>query len=117
MAAHEHGTFAALSEEEVYPGVRRRTFSSAKATVNSYAFAPGGAFPIHRHPTEQLTFIQEGSVELTVAAETTSLTAGAWSVIAPSVEHGITAGPAGALILTIAVPRRDRVDDYEVIRP
>ena len=116
MAAHEHGTLQSLQEEEVYDGVRRRTFSSEQATVNSYAFAAGCAFPIHRHPNEQITLVEEGTVELTVAGETTTLPTGAWSVIAPNVEHGIVAGPGGARILAIVVPRRDRSDDYEVVQ-
>jgi unsaturated pyranuronate lyase len=116
MADHDHGRFASLSEEEVYPGVRRRTFSSDQATVNCYDFAAGGRFPIHRHPNEQITLVQQGSVALNVAGETAELGAGAWSVVAPNVEHGITAGPDGARILAIVVPRRDRSDDYEVVQ-
>ena len=115
MGDHEHGTLSALDEEEVYDGVRRRTFSSAQATVNSYSFAPGGTFPIHRHPNEQITIVEEGSVQLTVGGATESLSVGAWSVVAPDVEHGITAGPDGARILAIVVPRRDRSDEYEVV--
>jgi quercetin dioxygenase-like cupin family protein len=116
MADHEHGTLASLDEEEVYSGVRRRTFNSDQATVNSYSFSAGGTFPIHRHPNEQITFVEEGTIELTVAGETLTLEAGAWSVIAPDVEHGITGGPDGARILAIVVPRRDRADEYEVVQ-
>ena len=116
MADHDHGRFASLSEEEVYPGVRRRTFSSDQATVNRYDFTAGGTFPIHRHPNEQITLVEQGSVAFTVAGRTAELGAGAWSVVAPNVEHGITAGPDGARILAIVVPRRDRSDDYEVVK-
>ena len=116
MADHEYGTLGSLDEEEVYAGVRRRTFNSHQATVNSYAFEPGGQFPIHRHPNEQITFVEEGSVNFTVRGETATLEVGAWSVVAPNVEHGITAGPDGARILAIVVPRRDRADDYEVVK-
>jgi unsaturated pyranuronate lyase len=116
MTAHEHGRFTSLDEEEVYPGVRRRTFSSDKATVNRYEFDAGGTFPIHRHPSEQITLVEEGSVAFTVAGETAELAAGAWSVVAPDVVHGITAGPEGARILAIVVPRRDRSDAYEVVQ-
>jgi quercetin dioxygenase-like cupin family protein len=116
MGAHDHGRFASLGEEEVYPGVRRRTFSSEQATVNRYEFDAGGTFPIHRHPNEQITLVEHGSVAFTVAGETAELGAGSWSVVAPDVEHGITAGPEGARILAIVVPRRDRSDDYEVVQ-
>ena len=116
MAAHDHGRFASLEEEEVYPGVRRRTFSSEQATVNRYDFDAGATFPMHRHANEQITLVDCGSVAFTVAGETAELGAGAWSVVARDVEHGITAGPDGARILAIVVPRRDHSDDYEVLQ-
>ncbi len=112
---HEHGRFESLEPEEVYDGVRRRSFSSSKATVTRYEFAPGARFPIHRHPSEQVTLVEAGLVEFTVAGEATRMEAGAWSVVPPDVEHGLRAGPQGARILAIVVPRRARSDDYEVV--
>lgn len=100
------GSFADLPVEEPYEGLRRRTFDSEEATVNEYVFEPGARFPLHRHPQEQITLIEEGEVELTVAGETARLRAGDWSVVGPDVEHGIRAGERGARILAIVVPRR-----------
>ena len=101
-----HGSFADLPVEEPYEGLRRRTFDSEGATVNEYVFEPEARFPIHRHPQEQITLIEEGEVDLTVAGQTTQLRAGDWSVVGPDVEHGIRAGGQGARILAIVVPRR-----------
>ena len=109
------GRFADLEAGEPYPGVVRRTFDSAKATVNEYAFEPGASFPIHRHPAEQITLIQEGEVEMTVEGVPRQLRAGDWSVVAGEVEHGITAGPGGARILAVVVPRRESADAYTVV--
>jgi quercetin dioxygenase-like cupin family protein len=111
------GRLESLPVEEPYPGLRRRTFDSAGATVNEYSFDPGASFPLHRHAQEQITLVLDGDVELTVAGERASLTAGAWSVVGPDVDHGITAGPNGARILAIIVPRRDAADAYTVVRP
>ena len=113
----ELGTFETLPAEEPYPGLRRRTFDSAGATVNEYTFAAGASFPIHRHPQEQITIVLEGQVVLTVAGETSPLAEGAWSVVGPDVEHGITAGPGGARILAVIVPRRSGAGAYTVVRP
>jgi quercetin dioxygenase-like cupin family protein len=109
------GRFDALPAEEPYPGLRRRTFDSAGASVNEYSFQPGASFPLHRHPQEQITLVLDGEVEMTIAEGSSRLSAGAWSVIEPDVEHGITAGPQGARILAIVVPRRQAADAYTVV--
>jgi quercetin dioxygenase-like cupin family protein len=114
VAGHEHGRFADLAHEEVYPGVVRRSFSSDKATVTSYEFAPGATFPQHRHPAEQVTLVQEGEVLFTVDGEQERMGPGTWSVVAGGVEHGITAGEQGARFVAIVSPRRERSDEYEV---
>jgi quercetin dioxygenase-like cupin family protein len=100
------GSFEALPIEEPFPGVHRRTFSSEQATVAEYVFDPGARFPLHRHDQEQITLIREGDVELVADGRPQRLSAGAWSVIAGGVGHGITAGRRGARFLAVLVPRR-----------
>lgn len=113
-ATAEAGSFAGLAPEEVYPGVVRRTFSSHEATVNSYRFEAGASFPVHSHAQEQITLVTEGTIEMTVDGEATTLEDGAWSVVVGGTEHGITAGSDGATILAMIVPRREADDDYEL---
>jgi quercetin dioxygenase-like cupin family protein len=108
------GSFRDLPLEEPYPGLHRRTFESEGATVNQYVFAPSARFPLHRHPQEQITLVEYGEVEMTIAGEVSTLSGGDWSVVAADVEHGIQAGPGGARILAIVVPRR-RAADVDVL--
>ena len=89
-----------------YPGVRRRTFDTAQATIAEYTFEPGASFPLHRHPHEQITVVRDGSVELTIGGRVTTLGPGQWSAIPGGEQHGITAGDQGASFLAILVPRR-----------
>jgi quercetin dioxygenase-like cupin family protein len=109
------GTFAGLAADEPHPGVTRRTFDADGATVTSYEFEPGATFPRHKHPQEQITLIDAGSVTMWLGGETNVLLPGAWSVVGGDVEHGITAGPEGARITAIIVPRRGAADEYEVV--
>jgi quercetin dioxygenase-like cupin family protein len=109
------GSFEQLPADRAYEGVTRRSFSSARATVTSYTFSPGAQFPLHRHPQEQITLIQDGEVEMTVGDKVDRLSAGEWSVIEPGVEHGITAGPEGAAVVAIVVPPRESADAYTVV--
>jgi quercetin dioxygenase-like cupin family protein len=99
------GSFDLLPVEEPYAGLKRRAFDAAGASVYEYAFEPGAEFPLHLHPEEQITIVQEGEIELTAAGETARLRAGDWSVLAPDVPHRIRA-PRGARILAVVVPRR-----------
>ncbi|MGZ6029856.1 MAG: cupin domain-containing protein, partial [Myxococcaceae bacterium] len=109
------GTFEELEHDEPWPGVERSSFSSGKATVTRYEFKARAEFPLHSHPQEQITLIEEGEVELTVRDEVRRLGPGGWSVIAPGVPHGIRAGDEGARFLAIVVPKRDTPHAYTVV--
>jgi quercetin dioxygenase-like cupin family protein len=103
----QSGRFEHLEAESPFPGIVRRTLTTAQATVTEYRFEPGATFPSHHHPQEQTALILDGKVHLTAAGETQTLAAGAWSVVAGGVPHGITAGDAGARFLVVLVPRRE----------
>jgi quercetin dioxygenase-like cupin family protein len=109
------GSFERMGADEPYPGVMRRSFSSERATVTAYTFQPGASFPRHRHPQEQVTFVQRGVVEFTVGDDVQRLAAGGWSVVPDDVEHELRAGPEGAEILAVSVPRRERADAYDLV--
>jgi quercetin dioxygenase-like cupin family protein len=110
VASFEH-----LPADEPFPGVMRRRLDATGATLTSYRFQPRARFPVHRHAEEQLTLVDEGEVILRVQDRTRQLSRGAWAVIPGGVEHGITAGPDGARITAIVVPRRATGDAYEVV--
>jgi quercetin dioxygenase-like cupin family protein len=111
------GSFADLAPGTPYPGIRRRTVHSGRATITEYTIDPGATFPQHRHPQEQVTLVEGGEVRLTVGETTEVLGPGAWSVIEGGVEHGITAGPEGARIVAVLSPRRDDDADLVVTAP
>ena len=103
-----------MAEERVdtpYPGVQRRTYDTAQATIAEYAFAPRATFPLHRHPHEQIVIVRDGSVEMTMGRLVRTLGAGEWAAIAGNEEHGITARDRGASFLAVLVPRRMPDDD------
>lgn len=109
-----NGRFGSLESEQPFPGVTRQAFATTQATVSRYSFEPGASFPLHCHPQEQITLVVGGAIEITIAGEREELAPGDWSVAAPDVEHGITAGPDGASIVAIVSPPRSRSDEYEV---
>jgi quercetin dioxygenase-like cupin family protein len=108
------GRFDDLPADGIYKGVVRRSFSSVHTTVTSYTFAPGARFPLHTHPQEQITLMQEGEAEMTIGDQVESLSPGDWTVVAAEAEHGVRAGPNGASFLAIVAPRRESSDAYTV---
>jgi quercetin dioxygenase-like cupin family protein len=86
--------------------VKVRTFESDCATINRYAFAPGATFPGHFHAQEQVTLVEAGEVAFTTPAGETTLRSGDWQIVAPGVPHRVTAGPEGASVTAVLVPRR-----------
>jgi quercetin dioxygenase-like cupin family protein len=107
------GSFNALDREEPYPGIVRQSFSSEGATVSRYTFSPRASFPLHRHAQEQITLVEQGSIEMTIDGVPTTMGAGEFSVVPGNVEHGITAANSGARIVAVVVPRRERGDEYQ----
>ncbi len=115
MEDHVHGSFDAIEAEQVFPGVSRVAFSSGASTVTRYSFEEGGEFPIHKHPSEQITMVLEGTLHLTVEGEEFVLGPGEWSVVRGGVEHGIRVPKGTASFLAVVSPRRERSDEYEVV--
>ena len=111
----KRGRFDQLPAEEIYSGVVRCSFNSEHATVTSYVFAPGAVFPLHHHPQEQITLMQEGTAEMTAGDGVESLSSGDWTIVDAYVEHGLRAGPNGARFLAIVAPRRESANAYTVL--
>jgi quercetin dioxygenase-like cupin family protein len=109
------GCFDDLPVDEPWPGVRRCAFDTQHATITRYEFEPGAEFPLHSHPQEQITLIQDGGVEFSVGGEVKPLRPGDWSVVPPNVPHGLRAGDGGARFLAIVVPKRDSPHAYTVV--
>jgi quercetin dioxygenase-like cupin family protein len=112
VAEIKRGSLADLPNERPFPGITRVSFSSELATVASYRFEPGARFPLHSHPQEQITLVDEGEVEMTIAGSTQTMRPGDWALAPAEVEHGLVAGPNGARVTAIVVPRRGRADEY-----
>ena len=106
--------FDALPADEPFPGVLRATVTIEGATLTRYSFEPGASFPLHSHPQEQITVVEEGSVEMTIDGAAHALEPGAWTIVAGGLQHGILAGGGGARIVAIIAPRRERPDEISL---
>jgi quercetin dioxygenase-like cupin family protein len=110
------GSFRAGAGDRPHPGIERQSFDTDAATIVSYRFEAGASFPLHRHPEEQITIVEEGQVDFLLGSETRQLSAGDWVVTAPETPHGIVAAE-DARFLAIIIPRRRSGDGYVVVEP
>ena len=108
------GAAELVATDSPFPGVTRGSYRSAKATLVSYAFAPGAEFPQHAHAEEQITTVSDGDVEFVVAGTSYQLRAGETFVVGPGIAHGLRAGSAGARFLAVVLPPRIHPDAYTV---
>lgn len=69
-------SFNALPVEEIEKGLTVKTLSAGRVQIRHLVFEPGTLIPDHRHPEEVVTMVIEGTMEMTVGAETRTVTAG-----------------------------------------
>lgn len=77
-----------LEEQEVLPGIRRRSISGTASTITRYIYEPGSIFPAHTHPEEQITIVHQGAIEFEIDGEITTLRAGELAIIPGGAVHG-----------------------------
>lgn len=78
---------AALPVRELFPGYDARLIHSEQASVSFITIKKGSSLPLHKHINEQITYIVEGELQMTIGEETMILTAGKAFIIQPNVLH------------------------------
>jgi quercetin dioxygenase-like cupin family protein len=98
-----------LPVRELFPGIRARLVHTDRVTHSWVEVAPGGTFPEHQHPHEQIVSVLSGELDLVVAGVSHRLVPGSVFVIPPNVPHS-GGSTAGARVLDAFAPVRD---DYK----
>lgn len=95
-------------KETVGDGVRRQImgFDDFIMLVR-VEFEGGAAGYVHRHPHSQVTYVESGSFDFTIGAETRRLKAGDSTYIPPQVDHGTVCVETGVLIDVFSPIRKD----------
>jgi quercetin dioxygenase-like cupin family protein len=101
-------SYDGLKATEVRPGVVRRSFSGAGATLAWTTLAPGHEPRPHTHPHEQIVYILSGRGRFCVGAESTDVEAGDVLVVPPGALHHVeTIGEEQLVDLSVFNPRRE----------
>lgn len=80
-----------LPQKEIFPGYITRLIHGAQTTVSFVDITKGSNLPEHHHPHEQVTYIAEGELEMTIGGEVMLLKKGMVHVIPSNVPHSAVA--------------------------
>ena len=102
---------------QIWPGLIARGLTGEEATLAQIELEPNVDVPEHSHVNEQIGILTDGSMTFRIGDEEKELQPGATWVIPARVPHSVTAGPGGAALIEVFVPRRDDWADREVLAP
>jgi quercetin dioxygenase-like cupin family protein len=93
---------------ELAPGVRRQTQGVCGQVMQVLVeFAANAPTPEHSHVHEQILYVLEGEIVLTVEGVAHRMSAGQSWALASNVRHGAVAGARGARVLDTFTPLRE----------
>lgn len=89
------------------PGVQMNALTGARMMVNWVRLEPNGTVPDHSHPHEQIGFVLEGEIVMTIGDETRTVGPGNAYIVPGGVRHAGIGGPEGCLVVDVFSPVRD----------
>jgi quercetin dioxygenase-like cupin family protein len=93
--------------ERVADGIERQMIVGQRLMVCRLRFRPHIETPVHRHPHEQLTFVEKGRVRFTMNGESRTAAAGDVLHVPPDVLHGATMLDDEVVLIDVFTPIRD----------
>jgi quercetin dioxygenase-like cupin family protein len=96
-----------LSVWERLPGWRGRFFRSEKMTFSCYDFEAGSSVHEHHHPTEEIWYVVEGELEITVDGKTQIAGPGVAAIVPFDVPHSVRARTDGRAVIVDHPARAD----------
>jgi quercetin dioxygenase-like cupin family protein len=108
------GTFEGIEAHEFAPGVHLRAIGGEQVLLCKVTYEPGKQVPRHSHEhTEQVMYILDGEVTMTIEDETRTLRAGETVVINRGLEHELHSEPGVTFMEALAPVPLDHVPDRE----
>lgn len=96
-----------LKSKEPIPGITGYYAHGDKHTFGYVEIKKGTIIPEHHHIHEQITYVIEGQLDMTIAGEPCPLTPGMFQIIPSNTTHGATAVTDCRLIDTFSPTRED----------
>ena len=110
MKIHKWGSIPA---EQLNANVTRQVIHAANITAARMHLLQGATVPEHRHPSEQIAFLERGKLRFTLDGEVCLLEAGEILEIPPNVPHSVEVVEESVVVDVFAPVREDwiRGDD------
>ena len=103
-----------VDRHTLFPGVAIHAIGGEQVMLCHVAYEPGTTVRRHSHPTaEQVMWIVEGDVTMTIGDETKTLGAGDVVVVNRGIEHELTTEGGMTFVEALAPVLRDHVPDAE----
>ena len=94
--------------ETVDAGVTRQILGhDPQLMMVRVVFEKGAVGSMHSHPHRQVTFVERGSFDVTIAGQTSRLQGGDCFFVPPDAVHGVVALEDGALVDVFTPTRED----------
>jgi quercetin dioxygenase-like cupin family protein len=105
-------TFTGIGEYEFVPGVHIKAVGGEQVLMCLVRYEPGKEVPRHSHEhTEQVMYILDGEVTMTIEDETRTLVAGDTVVVNRGLEHELHSEPGVTFMEALAPVPLDHVPD------
>jgi quercetin dioxygenase-like cupin family protein len=114
MADSPFGTWNGVDPYPLFPGVEVRAFGGDQVLVCHVHYAPGTTVERHSHEaTEQVMWIVEGDLKMTIGDETKDLGPGDVVVVNRGIEHALYSESGVTFVEALSPPPLDHVPDRE----
>jgi quercetin dioxygenase-like cupin family protein len=95
--------------KKIIEGIEGRYVHGDQTTFGLVEVKKGSILPAHHHHHEQITFVLEGELEMTIGGETMTLKPGCFHVIPSNVPHSAVAHMDCKLIDVFSPAREDYI--------
>lgn len=98
--------FGSLRPYQIWDGAVARAIHGERQTVAIIDLDPDQDVPEHSHDNEQLGFVLEGEITMTIGGDSRTLRPGDTYTILSAIPHSARSGPAGAKVVDVFAPVR-----------
>ena len=115
--ASPYGSFGGVRPHKIWAGAVARAVQGERITMAVIDLDGDITVPEHSHENEQLGFVIQGAITMTIAGQARELHAGETYAIAPNVPHSAATGPEGATVVDVFSPPRADWEQLERLEP
>lgn len=107
LVAFQHVDWASVPTERVAEGIARQMVYGDRVMVCRLRIAPHTVTPVHSHPHEQVTLVEQGPVEFTIDDQKRVANTGDVLHFPSNIRHGATMLDGEVVLIDIFSPIRE----------